>query len=123
MDLNHDASLIKASRMASNEAILKKDVAGVSKYWLSDFVQIAGDGSHTTGKSKIVADWKDMFANSNPVFKRLPNDIVIAESGDVAWEQGKWDYPFDGYRGNYSAMWRKVKGTWLTQCELYVSLH
>lgn len=123
MEIKNDVSIIKTSRLASNAAILNKDVAGVSKFWLSDFVQVAGDGSHTIGKSRIVSDWKEMFASSNPIFKRLPEHIVIAESGLIAWEQGEWDYPVEGYFGNYSAMWRKVKGVWLTQCELYVSLH
>lgn len=123
MDFKNEISKIRQSRLASNEAILKKDVIGVSKFWLADFVQVAGDGSHSVGKSQIIADWKEMFATSSPVFRRLPEEIIIAKTGLIAWEQGKWDYPKEGYQGNYSAMWRKVKGEWNTQCELYVSLH
>ena len=118
-----DAEIIKQSRMSSNAAILKKDVEAVSKYWLPDFVQVAGDGSHTVGKAQIVADWKYMFAHTSPIFQRLPLEVIISDSGDKAWEQGTWSYKEEGYRGNYSAMWRKIKGKWLIQCELYVSLN
>ncbi|TDO23298.1 YybH family protein [Pedobacter duraquae] len=117
-----EALLIKAARLDSNACILKKDVAGVAKYWLQDFVQIAGDGSHTTGKTQLIKDWKYMFSQSSPVFERLPNEITISDRGDLAWEQGTWNYKTAPYRGNYAAMWKKVNGRWLTQSELYVSL-
>lgn len=115
--------LIRQARMDSNACILKKDVNGVAKHWLPDFLQIAGDGSYSKGKEKIAADWKYMFSHSSPVFERLPDEILIAESGDLAWEKGKWDYKDDKYYGHYAAMWRKVNGKWLTQSELYVSLN
>lgn len=120
---NKEQELIRKHRLDSNACIAKKDVDGVAKYWMSDFVQVAGDGSHTIGKALIAADWKYMFSHSSPVFERLPDEIVIAEAGDLAWEKGTWVYRNDKYWGNYSAMWRKVKGKWLTQCELYVSLN
>jgi ketosteroid isomerase-like protein len=101
----------------------KKRVAGISSYWLPDFVQIAGDGSHTVGRERIAKDWKRMFSSSSPLFERLPEDIIIAASGTIAWEKGTWAYKDEVYKGNYSAMWRKNNGRWLTQCELYVSLH
>jgi len=118
-----EALLIKQARLDSNNCIAKKDVDGVSKYWLDDFVQIAGDGSHTIGKAEIAADWKYMFSKSSPLFERIPETIMISKSGDLAWENGKWNYKNDKYHGNYAAMWRKIKGKWLTQSELYVSLN
>ncbi len=118
-----EESIIREARLDSNACILKKDVAGVSKYWLPDFIQVAGDGSYTVGRTEIAADWKYMFSRSRPVFERLPELIKISESGDLAWESGTWNYKTAPFFGNYSAMWRKVKGKWLTQCELYVSLN
>lgn len=119
----NEALLIRQARLDSNTCILKKDVNGVTKHWVSDFIQIAGDGSYSKGKDKIAADWKYMFSHSSPVFERLPDEILVAESGDLAWEKGKWDYKGDKYYGHYAAMWRKIKGKWLTQSELYVSLN
>lgn len=120
---NEDVALIYQAREMSNAAIAKKDVKTVSTFWADNFVQIAGDGSHTKGKKKIVEDWKYMFAHSSPVFERLPDEITVAKSGDYAWEKGKWIYKTDPFHGNYSAMWKKVNGKWMTQCELYVSLN
>ncbi|MCD0490206.1 DUF4440 domain-containing protein [Pedobacter sp. MC2016-14] len=114
---------IEKARLDSNACILKKDVNGVAKYWTPDFVQVAGDGSYSKGKDRIAKDWKYMFTHSSPVFERIPDEISIAESGDMAWEKGKWAYKTDKYYGNYAAMWRKIKGQWLTQTELYVAMN
>ena len=118
-----DTLIIKQARLDSNSCIAKKDVDGVSKHWMKDFVQIAGDGSYTIGKAEIAADWKYMFSNSSPLFERIPDTITISKGGDTAWESGTWNYKNDKYHGNYAATWRKVNGTWLTQNELYVSLN
>ena len=83
--------IIRQARLDSNSCIANKNVAGVSKYWLPDFVQIAGDGSSTLGKQQIEADWKYMFSKSSPLFERLPELIRISESGDLAWETGTWN--------------------------------
>lgn len=120
---NEDVAYIHQAREISNAAIARKDVKLVSSFWLDDFVQIAGDGSHTKGKKKIVQDWNYMFATSSPVFERLPEEITIADSGKYACEKGRWIYKTDSFYGSYTAMWRKIKGRWMTQCELYVSLN
>lgn len=124
MDLsNEDVVYIHQARGTSNAAIAKKDVKTVSSFWLADFVQIAGDGSHTKGKKRIIEDWSYMFAHGSPLFERLPDEIIVAASGDYAWEKGRWHYKTDPFHGSYSAMWRKIDGRWMTQCELYVSLN
>ncbi|MET3114711.1 hypothetical protein AAKU52_002448 [Pedobacter sp. CG_S7] len=88
-----------------------------------DFIQIASDGSHTIGKAKIVEDWKSMFFQSSPVFECLPNEIIFNRSGYDAWEQSTWSFKEEAFHKNYTTMWRKIKGQWFTQCELYVKLH
>jgi len=119
----NEALAIHEARLSSNAAIARKDVDSVARFWMHDFVQIAGDGSFTKGKAKVAADWKYMFKHSSPVFERLPDEITINAAGDMAWEKGTWNYKTDKFHGNYSAMWRKIKGEWLTQCEMYVSLN
>lgn len=111
------------SRKASNAAIINKDVAGVAKYWMKDMIVISGEGTPYVGKQLLIEVWDEMFAvNNPPVFERLPTNITIGESGILAWETGTWHYRNARFRGNYSAMWRKIRGFWMTQSELFVSL-
>lgn len=117
------ADEILISRNTSNAAILKKDVAGVARYWMDDIVVISGEGTIYNGKKLLTRVWTEMFAVQNPpVFERLAQEIVVGDSHIVAWETGTWNYKNESFRGNYSAMWRKVKGVWMTQSELFVSL-
>ena len=52
---------IRAARIASNQAIAKKDIAAVAKYWAQDYVEISSDGSLISGKETVVADLTKMF--------------------------------------------------------------
>jgi ketosteroid isomerase-like protein len=119
-----DVAAIKASRAASNAAIAKHDIDGISKYWLPDFVQTIGRGTTLRGKDTIIASWEALFkTNKTVLYVRTPTTIVIGDDGKMAWETGTWTAK-NSYSngGNYSAMWRKIDVTWKLQAELFVSL-
>ncbi|HEY4326460.1 MAG TPA: nuclear transport factor 2 family protein [Mucilaginibacter sp.] len=119
-----DATVIKAARMASNAAIVAHDIDGMSKYWLPNFIQTIGRGTSLTGKDTIIASWKALFKTNTTVsYERKPNSIEVGDNGIMAWETGIW-VAKNSYSkgGNYSAMWRKIDGTWKLQAELFVSL-
>lgn len=118
----NEVKIIQASRENSNAAILKADAAGVAQYWMDDIIVIAGEGGQYTGKKLLLKVFTEMFQEDKPVFERIPSVITIGDSGVLAWETGEWNYKTEKFRGNYSAMWRKIKGKWLTQSELFVSL-
>jgi ketosteroid isomerase-like protein len=120
-----EISAIKAARTASNAAIARHDVEGIAKYWLPDFVQVSGNTRSMKGKDSLMRAWSQLF-NSNPdvSYLRSPTDIIISFNDTLAWETGNWTAIKSYSRGgNYSAMWRKVDGSWKLQAELFVSLH
>lgn len=119
---NTDQAVIRAARTASNAAIARHDAEGVSKFWMKDIVVISGEGGQYIGRNVLLRTFKMIFENTTSVFERLPSEIIVAKSGILAWETGSWNYQGEEVHGNYSAMWRKVNGTWLTQSELFVSL-
>jgi len=115
---------IRTARTASNKAIVKKDVAGVAKYWKDDYVEISSDGSLISGKEAVAADWKKMFENDPSIrFERQFQQIEFARGGTVAVEKGILIYtsPYN-YRGYYTALWRNIDGMWVTQMENFVSV-
>ena len=120
----NDVATIKSNRAASNEAIAKHDVNGISKFWLDDFVQVIGRGTYETGKENIAASWKKLFNNDPKVsYVRNPEEIIISDNDTLAWERGKW-IGIHSYSkgGNYAAMWIKRNGNWMLKSELFVSL-
>jgi ketosteroid isomerase-like protein len=119
-----EVEIIKSSRAASNAALAKHDIDGMSKYWLDDLVLIKGNSSHLTGKDTIVATWRKLFNDSpNVVYIRTPIQITISNNDTLAWETGTWK-AFNSYSkgGNYSAMWKKSNNSWKILAELFVSL-
>jgi ketosteroid isomerase-like protein len=119
-----DEQYMRTARLASNEAIAKKDISTVAKYWKDDFVEISSDGSLISGKDAVVADWKKMFENDPTVrFERQFQKIEFTRGGTVAVEKGILIYtsPYN-YKGYYTALWRKIDGVWVTQMENFVSV-
>ena len=119
-----DEQYIRDARTASNTAITKKNIAGVAKYWMNDYVEISSDGSLISGKDAVMADWKKMFANDPSItFERELEEISFAKNGTVALEKGILKYPSYNYKGLYTALWHKIDGVWVTQMENFVSLY
>lgn len=103
---NKNVELIKSAREASNQAIAKHDIDGISKFWVNDFVQIRGNSTYLSGKDTIIASWRKLFKdNQNVVYIRTASQIIISNNDTLAWENGTWK-AFNSYSngGNYSAM-------------------
>jgi len=121
----NDSELIRNARTASNEAIARKDVEGIAKFWLDDFVIVRGSGAVLAGKEENKANWVKIFTETpKSVFERIPSEIVISKNNpDLAWESGTWKgYNTYSSGGRYSAQWKKAAGEWKLQAELYVAL-
>lgn len=120
-----EEELIRKARQSSNVAIVKRDVEGISKCWLDDFLIIRGGGVIVIGKEACKADWKKGFKETpQAYYERIPSEIIISKSNpDMAWESGNWK-GFNTYSkgGRYSAQWKKKDGEWKLQAELFVAL-
>ena len=120
-----DDSMIRASRIKTNELIANHDLKGLSRYWLKDYVRIAGNGNVTIGKDSSLAYWDKFFKTQPDVYyKRTTNEVIISENGTLAWESGTWEgFNTKSKGGSYAAMWSKQDNIWKLQSELYVTLY
>lgn len=120
-----EEELIRKARQHSNEAIAKRDIEGISKFWLDDFLIIRGSGVIVIGKEASKADWVKGFKETPQVYYvRIPSEIIISKNNAyLAWESGNWK-GFNTYSkgGRYSAQWKKKEGEWKLQAELFVAL-
>ena len=119
-----DDSLIRASRLATNELMSSHDARGMGRYWLHDFIRISGSGSITIGKDSAVAYWTKIFKDQPTIYYvRIPVDIMISDNGLVAWESGTWTgMNTKSKGGNYAAQWAKRDNIWKMQSEYYITL-
>jgi ketosteroid isomerase-like protein len=121
----NEEGVIRKARQASNDAIVRRDLEGVSKFWLDDFVIIRGNGTVEIGKSRNALMWKKIIEETpQTYFERIPSEIIISKNNpNLAWESGTWK-GFNTYSkgGRYSAQWKKKDGEWKLQAELFVAL-
>ena len=117
-----DQEYIETARRSSNAAIAGKDAAGVVIHYMEDIIVISGEGGKHAGKKHLTKIWNQLFAQNITLFERLASEIIIADSGKLAWESGIWKYKDGGKGGSYAAMWCKEGGVWKTRSELFVSL-
>ena len=120
-----DEAIIRNARQSSNESIAKQDVAGITKFYLDDYVIIRGSGAIETGKENSNKTWEMMFKETPKTsFERIPSEVIISKQNpDMAWESGIWK-GFNTYSkgGRYSAQWKRKNGEWKIQAKLFVAL-
>jgi len=129
-----DETIIRDSRMASNEALAAHNANAYVQVMKEDSAVIAASGKVTQGraarKEEIESRWK---AQPELVFVRTPASIEISRSEPTASERGTWT----GHattaagaadtRGDYLAVWRKTitsagLPSWTIASELFVTL-
>ena len=123
--IQSDEELIRKARQNSNEAIAKRDVEGIIKLWLEEYLVIRGSGVIEHGKEANKTNWMRIFKETpKTYFERIPSEIIISKNNpDMAWESGVWK-GFNAYSkgGRYSAQWKRKEGDWKIQTELFVAL-
>jgi ketosteroid isomerase-like protein len=120
---NNEAS-IRSARAASNAAIAAHNVEGLVKCLVPDAVLVTGNGLQFVGKETVAERWKELFKqNPQVMYVRTPLQIIVSKNDTLAWEMGKWTATHSySAGGNYTAMWCKRDGIWMTKAELFVSL-
>jgi ketosteroid isomerase-like protein len=128
--MTDDEGKIRAARAELNRAIIDRNTAIYAQYWVDDAQITAGSGeSLGNNRAKHVKRFVSTFAD--PAFiggERNTTSIEINEADGLAAEHGQWSWRYqrDNERqdsqGTYLVMWRKVRGDWRIQSELYVML-
>jgi hypothetical protein len=87
---------------------------------------IVGDGDLIRGADAVVAAFASQFADAAFLaYVRTTQTVEIADDGLRAAETGLWVGTWKGGRevaGAYMAAWRNLRGQWLLERELYVTL-
>jgi hypothetical protein len=130
-DSASDEEAIAAIRAASNQAISRHDVAGITSSLDAEYQINTGSGNLYHGSPEMEAEnWAQHFRDFGDVdYVRTPATIEISSYLPRAAESGQWvgTWTVDGevfeVGGSYTASWRKVDGVWKIQSEIFVSLY
>jgi len=117
--------LVRAARLAQNEAIAERRLDSIASFWTRDVVIVSSRGEVLRGKEA----YRAAFAgDSVMVYRRTPSRIEAASSWPLVWEEGTWA-GLQGVGGpeviggRYAAQWHRIEGRWLIRSEVFVALN
>jgi ketosteroid isomerase-like protein len=124
---SHDA--IRAARAAINDAIDRRDPAGIAAFLLPDYHVVTARSMQRIGRDASVKSWVDMFErDATATYSRTPDEIHINEEWGMAQEHGRWSGTLmanDGpmkIDGVYAAKWHNTADGWQLQAEIFTPL-
>ena len=117
-------------RKLSNRALKTHQLPDFLSYFSDDLSITSGNGSVVRGKDSLANYLTRVFAETEDLyFVRTPQRVTVNDTGDRAWEDGKWvglrpqTAGWENIGGQYAAMWVKEAGVWKIKSELFVSLY
>ena len=132
MKNNSDDSIevIRAARERFNEAIEKRDAAGIKTFFAPSYHIVTGRSALNHGAEEEANRWADVFRQDpTAIYRRTPRDFHINEEWGIAEELGNWkgSYTAEGElvdaSGVYSAKWQRAEnGEWVIQAEIFTTL-
>jgi uncharacterized protein (TIGR02246 family) len=113
-----DEATIRAYSQALNEAVRAKDPDRAAAFYAEDAFSFGYGSATATTREATRADMQSDFSNPGWTITWKTSDIVVARSGDLAYEHGRYIYTFtqkDGKpatkTGNYLLVWKKSQGS------------
>jgi ketosteroid isomerase-like protein len=120
---------VRARRRLTNKLIAARDAARLKPFFDPDVKLIVGAGDLIVGSDAVIQAFASQFAAPMLArYERTPEVVEPDRAGDRAAEQGRWTGSWTqaggrvGQSGRYLAVWKAVRGQWVIESELYVSL-
>lgn len=116
---------IRALRARSNAAIAARDIAAMKALFLPDATVLPAASGAPQGMGGFDARMARAFADPDFLgWERLPDRVLIAESGERAAESGRWTGRWRDRTsgGVYQTMWERTADGWRIRNESFVAL-
>jgi ketosteroid isomerase-like protein len=120
---------IRARRAAFNRAIAARDADAIGPILARDCVMVTGsDSAVITGRLAQVKVWRREFSVPSPaLYVRTTEAVTVSTIEPVAMETGRWEGSDSATgavtaSGSYAAKWRELRGEWVMEAEIFVTL-
>lgn len=117
---------VRARRRLTNKLIAAKDAGRLRPFFAVDaHVTVGGSGGVLIGADAVIDAFAGQFRDPAFVaYVRTPDAVEIAEDKLTAAETGHWVGTWKNAEmsGTYMAAWACVRGQWIIERELFVTL-
>jgi len=125
-DRSADEAAIRKLDVAWSHAAETKDLEGTVAPYAADGSVLPFNAPIATGDVAIRQVWSSLMTKPGFHLTFTPTKIVIAESGDMAWEVGTFELKLNDAQGNpmtmlgkYVVTWKKLGGTWKVAADIF----
>jgi ketosteroid isomerase-like protein len=125
-DRSADEGAIGKIDVAWSRAAETKDLDGTVAPYAADGSVLPFNAPIATGAVAIRQVWSSLMSRPGFHLTFAPTRIVIAGSGDMAWEVGTFQLKLNDAQGNpmtmlgkYVVTWKKVGGTWKVAADIF----
>jgi ketosteroid isomerase-like protein len=119
---------IRTRRAAFNRALKDADITAIGALLMPDAVLVTGsDSAILSGRKAQMLAWKREFAAAiRTVYVRVPDRIEASTIEPIAFEYGAWKQLGSSEEvvahGTYVAKWRQLRGDWMIEAEVFLTL-
>lgn len=106
-------------------AVAAKDTARIAQLYATDGLYMAPNMQALGGRAGAQKGWGAMFALPGAALTFGPTRIVVAESGDMAYDIGTYTFSMNGRngpveeKGKYLVVWKKQDGQWKVAADMF----
>jgi ketosteroid isomerase-like protein len=125
-DRSADEAAIRKIDVAWSHAAETKDIDGTVAPYDADGSVLPFNAPIATGTAAIRQVWSSLMSKPGFHLTFAPTKIVIAGSGDMAWEVGTFELILNDAQGNpmtmlgkYVVTWKKLGGTWKVAADIF----
>ena len=127
VDLQKEEQAIRQLDADWNAAIAKKDLDALVNFYAPDGAAMWPDAPAAKGPAAIRAAWTELLKAPGITGTIVAERIQVAQSGDLAFDEGHADIEFDSPQGRvketvkYVVSWKKVGGAWKVAYDMFNS--
>ena len=125
-DASSNENAIRALDAAWSQAAGAKDLDKTVSFYADDASLLPANAPIATGKDAIRAAWSQFMALPGFSLSFTPNKIVVAKSGDMAYEIGTFQSTLNDAQGKpaasvgkYVVNWQKRSGQWKVVADIF----
>ena len=99
-------------------AFTEKDIEGAMQFFASDAVLMPAHTPSIVGKESIQAWFESWLPNPEISSTFVPDEVVVAASGDLAYDRGTYEFTMNTPEGRvrdsgkYLIVWKIIDGEW-----------
>ena len=122
-----DEQAIRDADAVTIKATAEKDLDKAMRAWADDGVSMEPGKPILVGKDAVRKEWQEFMAQPGLSLTWTTTQIVVAKSGDIAYQYGPYEMSMKGAKGKtvqekgkFLTAWRKqADGSWKVAVDIY----